>query len=646
MGVFENFPYSNFHNLNLDWILNEIKSFAGRLDGYEGDLEDFQHQLDAFPEQFMDEIDERLLPIVTPFDEGEVLAVVGGHWRATTPPDGNLPVVTSAANGKALQVVNGVWTIGADLAHIAEVSEQVESDVLNPIPSGINMYDEANNSELYNVMYRIGTVYLDGYFGDVVFSCKGTGKTGYFTNLVFWDADNNQTPGTFGATVNTVPNGIRQGKLVSVPRGTVKMTFRYRFVSASETPLIEEVMVTVGNTIGTGYVPYTSYPQFVKTTLDVIEKIAYVDPTGDDTNDGLSPETAVATFNRALAISNTVYAKRGSYPPQPIDINGRTGVKILPLEQDGATDPILIDGGAYIAASEFTSVTPGIYSTVIGPGFQFNEVFIDHTLDPVTAGGNYRANVFVNLRTVGKLKLKPVLSQAALYNENNTFTWDGTYLICRIDDAQWDGVTMLAEAHRINIANSRDVELREVCARYAYSNMVKVDDSENVRFVECEASYSATAMGFAITNTDATFDRCVCRGNNVDGFNFHGSGYTVMNDCQAIANFDDGCSHHNDCIGTINGGEFSYNGKGGITPAYGANVDIYGALCRYNDRYGIGFLSTADDPDMRGIINSCALVGNTAAGLRVESKWTVDGINIAYHGNTTDQIIEGSYTEY
>ena len=34
MGVFEQFPYSNFHDLNLDWILSEIKSFAGRLDGY------------------------------------------------------------------------------------------------------------------------------------------------------------------------------------------------------------------------------------------------------------------------------------------------------------------------------------------------------------------------------------------------------------------------------------------------------------------------------------------------------------------------------------------------------------------------------------------------------------------------------------
>jgi hypothetical protein len=29
MGVFENFPYTNFHGINLDWVLNTIKSFEG-----------------------------------------------------------------------------------------------------------------------------------------------------------------------------------------------------------------------------------------------------------------------------------------------------------------------------------------------------------------------------------------------------------------------------------------------------------------------------------------------------------------------------------------------------------------------------------------------------------------------------------------
>ena len=35
MAVFENFPYTNFHNLNLDWVLNKLKSFEERLNKIE-----------------------------------------------------------------------------------------------------------------------------------------------------------------------------------------------------------------------------------------------------------------------------------------------------------------------------------------------------------------------------------------------------------------------------------------------------------------------------------------------------------------------------------------------------------------------------------------------------------------------------------
>ena len=37
MSVFENFPYTNFHNLNLDWVLNKLKSFEERLNKIEKD---------------------------------------------------------------------------------------------------------------------------------------------------------------------------------------------------------------------------------------------------------------------------------------------------------------------------------------------------------------------------------------------------------------------------------------------------------------------------------------------------------------------------------------------------------------------------------------------------------------------------------
>lgn len=35
MGLFEQFPYSNFHELNLDWILQKIKELDGKVDSIE-----------------------------------------------------------------------------------------------------------------------------------------------------------------------------------------------------------------------------------------------------------------------------------------------------------------------------------------------------------------------------------------------------------------------------------------------------------------------------------------------------------------------------------------------------------------------------------------------------------------------------------
>ena len=34
MGLFENFPYANFHELNLDWILHELKELETEITNF------------------------------------------------------------------------------------------------------------------------------------------------------------------------------------------------------------------------------------------------------------------------------------------------------------------------------------------------------------------------------------------------------------------------------------------------------------------------------------------------------------------------------------------------------------------------------------------------------------------------------------
>lgn len=61
MGVFEHFPYTNFHDLNTDWILKIIKDLDAKVD----DLEDWKATHEAEYAQlkaFMDSINAGNIP--------------------------------------------------------------------------------------------------------------------------------------------------------------------------------------------------------------------------------------------------------------------------------------------------------------------------------------------------------------------------------------------------------------------------------------------------------------------------------------------------------------------------------------------------------------------------------------------------------
>lgn len=40
LGFLHKFPYSNFHELNLDWLINTVKSFSGTIDQMQDQIDD------------------------------------------------------------------------------------------------------------------------------------------------------------------------------------------------------------------------------------------------------------------------------------------------------------------------------------------------------------------------------------------------------------------------------------------------------------------------------------------------------------------------------------------------------------------------------------------------------------------------------
>lgn len=68
MGLWEHFPYTNFHGLNLDWVLRSIKNLQDRVEALEERIEEIKQEilaevdekLQAFKEELLREVQEKL----------------------------------------------------------------------------------------------------------------------------------------------------------------------------------------------------------------------------------------------------------------------------------------------------------------------------------------------------------------------------------------------------------------------------------------------------------------------------------------------------------------------------------------------------------------------------------------------------------
>ena len=158
--------------------------------------------------------------------------------------------------------------------------------------------------------------------------------------------------------------------------------------------------------------------------------------------------------------------------------------------------------------------------------------------------------------------------------------------------------------------NSIIADCKASCAYASALGQFIFDNSINPRFVRCEACLSHGA-------------------SNGDGFNAHAStstddvfayqSGTVMEDCWAHDNMDDGYSEHYRGEAYIIGGLFEYNGKGGVTPSYGTHCSCHGVYSRNNQN---GFYYIAEATAAEGgkggqmICYGCVAENNNVAGTK------------------------------
>lgn len=561
----------------------------------------------------------------------------------------------------------GVETLESIPDDYTELSDDVADlksaiDNISEWRTGLNIYDEEHNSTVWPSDNRFtdAIVYLDGYTGDLVVSTEGTGFSGYFRTPTVKDANGNILVNAWIAGTVYNASTARSGKRITIPSGAVTFEFAYQ-TSATSGELVHDVMVTKGSTI-TDILIYEPYYKYIyikmsQTQMDEIADYsiagcAYVSPNGDDDNDGLTHDTAVRTFSKALSINRRVKADRGNYYEDILAVSNIDGISITPYDNDDTyseahpkRDKIRFVGANEINKSALSN-SGTMYSVDTGEGTNFTAVFINQSLQPIVnaQAQTYRANVHVIYSDISKkIKLKPVLSLALCEAEGNTFFWDGTTLSCNITDGTFDKIAVVTSYRTMAFSNCNNAYFEDIVWDYSYDSILKYENSNHVIFKNCEANYCSISAGFAFINTNATLDNCYATHNGMDGFNFHEYGTTIMNDCIGEYNYDDGCSHHEGCSSTINGGRFTGNGKCGIAPAYGAYVNIHNVICDGNP-IGIGYLTTGNKK-ADGNMLSCALVGNTI-GLSVNTLCTVKTVNCVYSGNTTDKNIVGTLIEY
>lgn len=208
MGVFNNFPYTNFHEMNLDWIIEEVKNTVTAWEEYKSNMDDWKAgvdtELEAFQEWFdnLDVQDEVRVVIRELINSGEFVTIttpqittavedwLAEHITPTTPAvDDTLTISGAAADAKAtgdaitnlkgdlykynafdsligINRINGTsngitYTWNNDVCTVIGTATNYSSNILIPsetLPSDVipgNKYKVRYSTDNTNVMLRL-----------------------------------------------------------------------------------------------------------------------------------------------------------------------------------------------------------------------------------------------------------------------------------------------------------------------------------------------------------------------------------------------------------------------------------------------------------------------------------------------------------
>lgn len=382
----------------------------------------------------------------------------------------------------------------------------------------------------------------------------------------------------------------------------------------------------------------------------------FISPNGNDTNNGLTASTPKKTVKACVEAGATqISAKRGVYN-EAVNLQNIGSLGIFPTDNVKTyavgenRQPIVFDTSDRLEVSAITS-----YNSIKRVAYNnasnvaYDKVFVKKTLAPIVSvsQSSYHAALWLfsnDEKTVCR-KPKPVLTIAECEAEANTFCYSSGYIYINADMGGVTKIIVPTIAETGFYVNGIDkLALCEVEVRFSGEYAFDLQSCAFVDLYKCSSRYTTRASGFHPVNTNGVFRSCYAT-KCFDGFAPNGHGHTTFIDCVSEYNFDDGMSHHSGTEGTVIGGRYEGNGKGGNTPAYGAKVNIYGGLYRNNAQFGIGYVGDAANGYVSGMVQGAVMVSNPV-GLLVQANCEVTAMSCKYTGNTSDKNIQGVLTEY
>lgn len=347
-----------------------------------------------------------------------------------------------------------------------------------------------------------------------------------------------------------------------------------------------------------------------------LSNVAYVSPTGNDTNDG-TKNNPFASVGKAISDGyKNICVLTGVYH-ESISAMDISGINIFAYDymQYSAFPsiprqrPTFTNGTTY---STFTTDQGYKRFAIFSVPTRYTEVFINQTRTPteiINGREKNSAGLWANFNNkFNDKQLKPVLSIASL-SESDTFYFDGTYVYFNTD-LDIVGVTVVGdENYVVNLARCDNWHFSGINFEYGFKSDFYAPWCNNLVIENCEFGHTIQSHCSEFTMSDVDLKNVLAYCAGLDGFNASYYGVMRLNDCKGLYNLDDGASAHEYCQIIINGGEFSHNGKGGIAPVHGCRFSCAGAYVHNND-YGLYLIATAGYELEDVLITNSAILNN------------------------------------